>query len=71
MMSRDYVDFWIDDLFQYNDETYIANVLLNINSTFYPPFHTRSIRLSPALLEKSFYLANSKKLWQRTRRNKI
>lgn len=60
-MSRDYVDFWIDDLFQYDNETYIANVLLNINSIFYPPFHTRSIRLSPALLEKEFYLANSKK----------
>lgn len=60
-MSKKYIDFWIDDLFPNDDKTYIANILLNNNSVFNPPYHMRKMKVSSLLLEKDYYIANAKK----------
>ena len=48
-----YYNFWVEDIFpSYSDKCYIVSVIPNINSTFFPPYHLRYIKISPELLEK-------------------
>ena len=51
-----YYNFWIEDIFpSYSDKCYIVSVVPNINSTFFPPYHLRYIKVSPELLEKEYF----------------
>lgn len=55
LFRRETLNFSIDALFRNEKGFYTARIIPDINSEFYPPFHLRSINVSPDLIAKEFY----------------
>lgn len=55
LFNKEYLNFSIDEISLYENKTFIVRIIPDIKSTFFPPFHTRSIKVSYRLLEESLY----------------
>ena len=61
LLRRDYFKFSIDEIFCKKGKVFSTIILPDINSDFFPPFHTRTINVTPSLLSKEYLMYVEKK----------
>ena len=66
LFKKELFEFWVDDIYLYNDNTFSLNIIPNINSNYFPPYHLRTINVSTELLTNKFYNSYMNKYKDRT-----
>lgn len=62
LLKGEELRFSIDEIYKKNDNVYCVKIIPDIESEYFPPYHTREINIDKMLLEKNFYYAYNKKL---------